>query len=101
MRMTAARTEQDENSQKDILKKLRSYDNQRAMNVEFQHKMTINPRTTAASRPTICRTVNSEIRMVGRIQPKKACLAWASCGENPGARIEIWTDGVAEVRTDL
>lgn len=30
------------------------------------------PRTTAASNPTICRMVNSDVLMVGSIQPKKA-----------------------------
>ena len=40
--------------------------------------------TTTASRPTICSTVNSLVRSVGRIHPKKVDLEWTSCGENPG-----------------
>jgi len=38
--------------------------------------------TTAASKPTICKTVNSEVRMVGSTQPKNAWWACASWGEN-------------------
>lgn len=41
-------------------------------------------RTTAASSPTIWRTVNSEVFRVGRIHPKKLCSSCTSCGENPG-----------------
>ena len=39
-------------------------------------------RTTAASKPTICRTVYSEIRIVGMIHPKNELWTCASCGEN-------------------
>lgn len=41
MRMTAARTEHDENSQNDILKKLRSYNNQGSMNRKSHGKVII------------------------------------------------------------
>jgi hypothetical protein len=40
-------------------------------------------RTTAASRPTVCRTVNSDVLNVGKIHAKNEPCICASCGENP------------------
>lgn len=56
-------------------------------------------RTTAASKPTIWSTVNSEVLIVGIIHPKKAWCACASCGEKPVSGISTEMERVWGRRT--
>lgn len=75
-----ASTESVEKRRNDILRKFRSF-KQALDGMKFAVAQTLL--TTAASRPTICRIVNSEVRIVGKIHAKNDWCACASCGENP------------------
>lgn len=53
-------------------------------------------RTTAASRPTVCSTVKSDVLHVGRIHAANEPWAYASLGENPLCNVRYYHGAVPD-----